>query len=761
MSSSNPGYRQPDGYWNPDMWDKELCAKCNEISWEGIFGGSWHNVRVDSWSTGTSSPRSLVHIRDNRMCAFCRLTYHAMVKAEIWHDIEDRAVWLHHDVYAWLLSGPPDPPDRWPSRVEKRIWLRIQRDTEDIEITIKDGLPCEPVFPDEKDVMMTHAACIQLMAADPDCTTGANSDIAKVMRRHSSDGEKNLFSNPERYNAEELRILDRVHASACRGRWMSEEQVDYDMLKHWLWTCSVYHDPQCTPPKSLDSGAETYPFRVIDVHRGCVVSRMPHTPYVCLSYVWGPNPQLKLTAKTLGTLTTEGALFDETTGVAQTIKDAIFVCGMLGQEYLWVDSVCIKQDDSDIRQAEIENMGNIYAGAVLTIIAASGSHADAGLLGARKRSRKATQHMEVIRGRRLMASMPSPGYDAQFSPWERRAWTLQERALSHRRLIFTESQVYFQCKTSYFHEDAVCEIPGKAKLIKFPDIRSPFASVEQHDFDRSDGFPMYEDIVRGLTRRKLTFDGDVLNACTGIFKVDQERRASRGRSTILHFGLPVAIFSKALCWMSTQDSPGRRRSDFPSWSWAGWDTAASYDLLRFNVICDENIYLADESDAAKAAAFLEARSTGENAPGNPLLTFRTTSAILRVDRISDDPKYPNSFAMWSPHDQGLCLGHIQLAESMRASRPDEMEFIVIAIESYENGWKHNNTNNRSKWTRPEKYSYGVKLMCIEWIGDVAQRVQMSYQRPNSSPWLTTPSEGSQSIANWQAVKPVEKVIMLS
>jgi len=666
------GYRPPDGYWNPDMWDKELCAKCNEIPWEQIFGGSWHNVKASGWGMGTTSPRSLVHIRDNQMCAFCRLTYHAMVKAEIWHDIEDRAVWLHYNVYAWVLSGPPDPPDRWPSRVEKRIWLRIQRDTEDIEITIKDGLPCNPLFPDEKDVMMTHAACIQLVAADPDCTTGANSDIAGVMRQHSLDGEKNLFSDPERFNAEELKILDRVHASVGRGRWMSEDQVDYDMLKHWFWTCSVYHDPQCTPPKSsLDSGVKTFPSRVIDVHRGCIVPTPPHASYVCLSYVWGPNPQLQLTTKTLDTLIVEGALFDETTGVAQTIKDAIFVCGMLGQSYLWVDSVCIKQDDASIRKAEIENMGDIYAGALLTIIAASGSHADDGLLGARKGSRKATQHMEVIWGRQLMASMPSPGYDAQISTWESRAWTLQERALSHRRLIFAESQVYFQCKTSYFYEDAVCEFPGKARLINFPDIRSPYTSVTQHDFDRVDGFPKFEDIVRSLTRRRLTFDGDVLNACTGILKVDQERRESRGEETALHFGLPIAIFPRVLCWMSIKpDAPGRRGSDFPSWSWAGWDTAASYEMLRFQVICDEKFYLKDDSDGTKAAAFFEPRATENNGPNIPLITIETTSANLRVDRINDDPENPNSFAMWSPHDPGLCLGHLPLAESARASRPD-------------------------------------------------------------------------------------------
>ena len=114
---------------------------------------------------------------------------------------------------------------------------------------------------------------------------------------------------------------------------------------------------------------------------------------------------------------------------------------MVGLDYLWVDSICIKQDDDSNRQTEIQNMDNIYGGASLTIIAASGDGADAGLPGARKASRKATQRMEVIRGRQLMASMPSPCYDTQVSSWQHRAWTLQEVALSRRRLFFTESQV--------------------------------------------------------------------------------------------------------------------------------------------------------------------------------------------------------------------------------------------------------------------------------------------------------------------------------
>ena len=357
---------------------------------------------------------------------------------------------------------------------------------------------------------------------------------------------------------------------------------------------------------------------------------------------------------------------------------------MVGLDYLWVDSICIKQDDDSNRQTEIQNMDNIYGGASLTIIAASGDGADAGLPGARKASRKATQRMEVIRGRQLMASMPSPCYDTQVSSWQHRAWTLQEVALSRRRLIFTESQVYFYCRTSYFYEDSVCEIPGKVEIISFPSTKSAWDSVTQHDFDRSEGFPMYSDIVRNITRRQMSFDSDALNACAGIFKVDQRYRAARGENPEFAFGLPIAMFTLAACWMSKKQSPGRRRSDFPSWSWAGWDTAASYEILENNrskVHSHYNASMLNEPEDIKAAALIGPRPIGNLDPTCPLLAFWTTSATLRVDRTSRNSSLPNFFTTWSPHDPNLCLGHILLAEPARACRPDEMEFIVIGVES--------------------------------------------------------------------------------
>ena len=189
---------------------------------------------------------------------------------------------------------------------------------------------------------MTRTACIQVVATVPKCTTGTNSDAANLTERHLSDGGKDLFGDPEHCDTRDLEILDRVHASAHQDRWMSEEQMDYDMLKHWLWICRKHHNITCTPLTLRDLASRAHPTGVIDICRGCVVSTPPHAAYVCLSYVWTTQSQIRLTTMTLDILTSEGALFDETTRIAKTIEDAIFVCGMLSFDYLWVDSILHK-----------------------------------------------------------------------------------------------------------------------------------------------------------------------------------------------------------------------------------------------------------------------------------------------------------------------------------------------------------------------------------------------------------------------------------
>jgi hypothetical protein len=50
----------------------------------------------------------------------------------------------------------------------------------------------------------------------------------------------------------------------------------------------------------------------------------------------------------------------------QTFKDAIHICRKLGIYRLWIDALCIIQDDLKDWEIESAKMASIYAGASLT-----------------------------------------------------------------------------------------------------------------------------------------------------------------------------------------------------------------------------------------------------------------------------------------------------------------------------------------------------------------------------------------------------------
>lgn len=54
------------------------------------------------------------------------------------------------------------------------------------------------------------------------------------------------------------------------------------------------------------------------------------------------------------------------------VQDAIVLVQKFGERYLWVDCLCIVQDDEKTR-AQVDHMGYIYSGAYLTVIAATSS----------------------------------------------------------------------------------------------------------------------------------------------------------------------------------------------------------------------------------------------------------------------------------------------------------------------------------------------------------------------------------------------------
>jgi len=105
-------------------------------------------------------------------------------------------------------------------------------------------------------------------------------------------------------------------------------------------------------------------------------SKEPVEPYVALSYSWGQDQQFKLTRGTIDSMCNKIMWQD----LPQAIKDAIFVTHELQIRFLWIDSLCIVQDDVEEISIEIAQMPEIYSSAAVTVLAERASNVQSGFL---------------------------------------------------------------------------------------------------------------------------------------------------------------------------------------------------------------------------------------------------------------------------------------------------------------------------------------------------------------------------------------------
>ena len=146
----------------------------------------------------------------------------------------------------------------------------------------------------------------------------------------------------------------------------------------WNRTCRIGHG-NC---KSRDVPTEFVKlptsFRLIDVVKKCIVPADNTFEYVTLSYVWGQSITFHLNTENRQKLEKEGSLTKYESLLPQTIRDAMYLVEKMYDRYLWVDRLCIVQDDTkDISQ--VASMNVIYGCSALTIAATFGANADAGV----------------------------------------------------------------------------------------------------------------------------------------------------------------------------------------------------------------------------------------------------------------------------------------------------------------------------------------------------------------------------------------------
>jgi hypothetical protein len=437
-----------------------------------------------------------------------------------------------------------------------------------------------------------------------------------------------------------LRVEQQPMASARNdmalryGRILDENKIDLSIARMWLHGCehNDYHTGRCELPSWIaeletnQNRQQLQYIRVIDVWKNCIVKveNPAKCRYVTLSYVWGdhliPQPVLKLRFSNLAELCLENSLLRERHNIIpQTIRDSMEVVKAVGEKYLWVDALCILQDEnSQEQQNQMANMDRIYARALFTIVAADGAHANLGLSGiSRPRSPPVNQIVEELdHGIHVMYPIRVP-QDLGTSIWNTRAWTFQEKLLSRRLMIFSGGRVIWHCRTRVAREDMTADDSGhyqepwmwlSLKPQYFgrgtPEGWVDGSTVMTRDGNthvvRSATFTQYAGVVQEYTQRQLTYAKDMLLALSGLMHLFDLCFRSRD----LH-GLPETLLDVALLWRSKEPLSRRKIQQsqsqeplFPSWAWAGWqgeiayearDTARGPETVANNIL-SENTY---------------------------------------------------------------------------------------------------------------------------------------------------------------------------
>ncbi|KAH7410686.1 heterokaryon incompatibility protein-domain-containing protein [Cadophora sp. MPI-SDFR-AT-0126] len=337
------------------------------------------------------------------------------------------------------------------------------------------------------------------------------------------------------------------------------------VVSEWLRSCHEDHD-DC--PKG-DTPLPTRVLEVGDIGSDWCRLRISDgrvSSYAALSHCWGGAVSARTTGENLKDRQSSIS-FDE---LPKTFQDAVTVTRDLGLHYLWIDALCIVQDDQSDWEQESGKMTDVYQNAYVVIGADMSVDSNGGFLDLlRERDRKsgapvafiADEGVTVHARADIFHRNPCPFFNNGRwvgQPLARRAWTLQEQILATRMIHFTDDELVWDCCTGLRCECMELDhgySEGQNQRIAYNNC---LASSD------ADKFTVWSRVVDSIAVRDLTFKADLLPSLSGLAKQMQDG----GAGTYLA-GLWLDDLPHGLLW-STETSIHKRVSPYraPSWSWA-------------------------------------------------------------------------------------------------------------------------------------------------------------------------------------------------
>ena len=238
--------------------------------------------------------------------------------------------------------------------------------------------------------------------------------------------------------------------------------------------------------------------------------------YICLSHCWG-SPERHPIETTTENLSRHKFYIDFSE-LPRTFQEAAEVARHFAVRYLWIDSLCIVQDDEEDWRTQSAEMSDIYRGALFTIAATASPDSGYGLFHHRNLEHQGVD-LSVLTGQHRLEGtfIRTPLHhatDANHRPLTSRGWVFQERVLSPRVLHFDMQELLWECT----HETA-CECKdGAEHSSNWIRLRRSFQPANLQAASKEEIFELWHDAVILYSPLNLSREDDILPAISGLAK---------------------------------------------------------------------------------------------------------------------------------------------------------------------------------------------------------------------------------------------------
>ncbi|RBR25572.1 uncharacterized protein FIESC28_01535 [Fusarium coffeatum] len=364
----------------------------------------------------------------------------------------------------------------------------------------------------------------------------------------------------------------RVTITTCRDgskasenpiwSWREPSKEDkIQTIKSWYADCVSQHS-ECKPsshgyPRRLvQIGPEKNNLRLVD----SLTQPEERPEYATLSYCWGASRSFVTTRDNISSLLQS----IPTDSLPKTFHDAIDIIWELGLRYIWIDSLCIVQDDFEDWRREAICMKDVYAGSSVTISASDAQESTQGCF--------VDLDLDLLEGRALAYKNMGARFDDQtfrirvhqddirrrtrITKLSTRGWTLQEQLLSHRVIHCMQPEVHWNCHCSYYTESQVTFEAERFKYFSW--------KFFPHDASIEDMKKLWLRWMTDYSKRELTVAGDRLAALVGMVQY------FRDRTRFKHLlGCWRETLIDELLWIRCGEiiDPSEALPQIPSWSW--------------------------------------------------------------------------------------------------------------------------------------------------------------------------------------------------